>query len=228
MWHRGVFLTDEVIQEKGRRLQSSLNLFNSPEEQTHIRFSNGQIDAFKKRHQFKCYKSHGEGGDADHPGAEAALPQLRQLAGQFQLADIFYADEFGLFYTQAPRRTIGPAPLLGRKNSKARLTFLVCTNVDGTDKLPPLMIGRARRPQCFNGLTAEQLGLDYDYSAESWMNIEIFCRWLLRVEKYVSLTPGRKILLFLDNASSHGSIDNLPNLRNVRIQFLPKRTTPIL
>ena len=49
MWHRGVFLTDEVIQEKGRRLQSSLNLFNSPEEQTHIRFSNGWIDAETRR-----------------------------------------------------------------------------------------------------------------------------------------------------------------------------------
>ena len=65
MWDHGVFLTDDVIKEKAGRTQETLNLFVPPSLRTTITFSNGWLHAFKKRHSFKCYKSHGESGDAD-------------------------------------------------------------------------------------------------------------------------------------------------------------------
>ena len=34
--------------------------------------------------------------------------------------------------------------------------------------------------------------------------------------------------MFLENASTHGVVQNLPPLRYIRIEFLPKRTTSIL
>ena len=201
MWERGIFLTDYVIREKAKRIQSALNLFSIPENKTEMKFTNGWLHRFKRRHNFKRYKSHGETGDADHAAAAAALPQLRRLASKYCLNDIFNADELGLYYTASPNSTIALAPLSGRKKSKERVTFLVCSNVDGTDTIPPLMIGKARRPRCFQGVNPKQLGIDYDYGPKAWMNSTIFHNWLCRFDEMISETPGRKALLFLDNAS---------------------------
>ena len=135
-----------VIQEKGRRLQRSLNPTFPEDEHTHLKFSNGWLHRFQKRHKFKSFNSHGEVGDADHTGAGAALPELREFTSQYALNDVFNADEFRLFYTAASTNTIGPAPLPGKKMAKQRVTFFVCTNVDGTDRVQPLMIDKAERP----------------------------------------------------------------------------------
>ena len=145
MYNQGVFLNDAVIQEKAHRLQCSLNLSAEPAARTTCTFSNGWLHAFKKRYNLKQYSCHGEAGDADVEGANAALPGLRQLTSQYCISNIFNADEFGLFYTAAPRKSIAPGQLRGKKKSKQRVTFLVCANVDGTEQVPPLMIGKAHR-----------------------------------------------------------------------------------
>ena len=43
MSNYGVFLTDTVIQEKGRRLQATLNLVNRPVQRTTLSFRNGWL-----------------------------------------------------------------------------------------------------------------------------------------------------------------------------------------
>ncbi len=90
------------------------------------------------------------------------------------------------------------------------------------------MFGRARRPRCFGRMDAEEFSIYYEVRGNGWMNSAKFHRWLLRVDTYVYRTPGRRVLLFIDNASVHGSIDNIPQLHNVCIEFLPERTTSIL
>ena len=118
MWHRGVFLTGDIIREKARRLQRALNHTFLPHEQLKGTFSQGWLHKFNKRHNFKSHKSHGEEGDADDEGAATAPPALKELAAQYLPCDIFNADEFGLNYNATPTRTTGPAPLKGRKQSK--------------------------------------------------------------------------------------------------------------
>ena len=111
-----------------------------------LTFIQGWLCKFNKRHDFKSHKSHGEEGDADAQETAAALPMLQALASQYAPCDIFNADEFGLNFTAASRQTPGPASLKGRKQSKERLAFLVCANVDGTEVIPPLMVGKTRQP----------------------------------------------------------------------------------
>ena len=60
------------------------------------------------------------------------------------------------------------------------------------------------------------------------MNFSIFSGWLKRLAEYVAQTKGRKISLLIDNASSHGCIQNLPVLSNVEVIYLPKNTTSCL
>ena len=45
----------------------------------------------------------------------------------------------------------------GFKKSKARLTGLVCTNADGSDKLKPLVIGKAKVPVALRRVNMDAL-----------------------------------------------------------------------
>ena len=55
-----------------------------------------------------------------------------------------------------------------------------------------------------------------------------FSGWLHRVDHYVATTSQRRVLFLCDNASCHGSIEDIPQLSHITIKFLPKRSTSIL
>ncbi len=114
-------------------------------------FSNGWVSYFKTRNGFRCHRSQGESDDASVTAVEAFLPQLQEIVQSFARKDVFNADEFGLFYKRAPTTTISPRPLQGRKVNKEKITFLPWCNSDGSERLPPLVVGKARRPMCFGG-----------------------------------------------------------------------------
>ena len=126
----------------------------------------------------KWNKSFVEQGDADHRGAAEALPRLQQLTRQHNLNDIWNAEEFGLYYSAAPKSTIGPTAFPGDKKAKGRAKFLVCTDADGTESVSPFLVGRAHQPRCFSRATPEELGIYYDYGPKVWMNSTILRRWL--------------------------------------------------
>ena len=54
-----------------------------------------------------------------------------------------------------------------------------------------------------------------------------FYAWLKEFDIYVSKTPGRHVVLLLDNASAHGKIEDLPVLSNVEVIFLRKKYNSI-
>ena len=108
-------------------------------------------------------KTYGEEDDADHIEAGQAMPHLRRLAQQLSLNDIYNADEFAFYYSAAPTTTIGSGLLSGPKKAKDSATLLVCSNLDGTDNITPLLVGRAQQPRRFNGREGADLGFDYYY-----------------------------------------------------------------
>ena len=57
----------------------------------------------------------------------------------------------------------------GEKKNKDRLTVLFCCNADGSDKQIPLVIGKSKKPGCFNGV--KQLP---PANSSAWMNADIF------------------------------------------------------
>ena len=228
LWHMNVFVTDSIIKAKARKLWQAINIDAGDRSKYGTRFSNGWLYRFKKRNLFKSYTAHGESGDADVAAAEAELPILRSLVRYYGERNVYNADEFGLWYRQIPTRSIGPARLRGRKQNKDRITFLVCGNADGTERTPPLVIGRATMPKCFGGRTGTELGFQYTSAPRAWMTKSIFFSWLRSFDESFAHTPERRILLLVDNASSHGVVENLPTLHHVRVYFLPKKTTSIL
>ncbi|GMF57401.1 unnamed protein product [Phytophthora fragariaefolia] len=83
-------------------------------------------------------------------------------------------DEAGLCNNRAPVGDICTRKKPGFKASKTRVTVAFCTNADGTELLPLLYIGRARKPLCFKKNTGAKLGFSYKNNAKAWMPSPIF------------------------------------------------------
>ena len=97
-----------------------------------------------KRNEFKYYRCHWEDGDANYAAIEHEVPVLVERLKYFRTNDIFNADEFGVVFKLSPNSTVGPGRLIGRQKKKDRVTFLACSNSDGTERLPLLVIGTAK------------------------------------------------------------------------------------
>ena len=95
-------------------------------------------------------KAQGEKRDADTPTSETWLKEtLPNILSRYSESDIFNADETGLYYRLLPDRShvLKGENLAGGKKSKGRVTILVCANMNGTEKLPLLMIGKSKKPR---------------------------------------------------------------------------------
>ncbi|GBN02065.1 Tigger transposable element-derived protein 6 [Araneus ventricosus] len=84
----------------------------------------------------------------------------------------------------------------GGKQSKVRLTVLLAANEDGSENLPPLVIGRSEKPRCCGKV--KPFLFKYKANGKAWMTSETFGDWLKFIEKSMRV-KNRKIILFIDN-----------------------------
>ena len=225
MNNNGVLLSGEVIKIKAQRLLDHANMHLSEDEKLSMKFSKGWLERFKKRHSLRFRRVHGEAQSADTDAIRDEMPRILEIVNSFAEKDVWNADEFGLFFRQPPSWTLASGAVSGCKKEKNRLTFLACCNKDGSEKMPLMVIGNAERPRAFKKHTGQQLGLDYHFNRKAWMTQDLFFEWLSRLDRYIGDTQGRKILLLVDNCSAHGKKHNVPDLQNVRVEFLPPNTT---
>lgn len=66
----------------------------------------------------------------------------------------------------------------------------------------------------------ETLPVMYRHNKKAWMNSKLFECWLTKFNNRIK-RQGRKVLLFIDNAPSHPSVQ----YSNVKVVFLPANTT---
>jgi hypothetical protein len=76
--------------------------------------------------------------------------------------------------------------LEGMKQSKERLTLVLCYNGDSSDKLPLWVIGKFKNPRCFKNINVTSLGCVYRNNASAWMTHIIFLEWLRAFDLHVS------------------------------------------
>lgn len=153
------------------------------------------------------------------------LKNLPSILEEYEAEDIFNADETALYYTCMPRRTLANNhnSAFGGKNSKDRLTLLLCCSMSG-EKLPPLVVGKYKNPRCFRGVDVKQLPCAYHHSQNAWMNTTIFQEWLANLDQKM-LAQRRRIILFVDNATPHRIIREF---FNIRVAFLPPKCTSLI
>lgn len=217
-----------MVMTAGRDILKEMNSKLPTEQQVKMKLSKGWLHRFQKRYKLRSLQSYGESGDAPAAVVNDAIAPLREILEPYSLNDCFNADEFGLFYKMAPTHTIALQRLPGRKKEKTRLTFLACANASGSERFPMLVLGHSRRPRCFKGKSGEELGFFYRHNKKAWMNGALFLEWLGKFSDFIANSPGRKVVLLIDNASSHGTAEMHSSFQNVKVVFLPPNTTSML
>lgn len=146
-----------------------------------------------------CGESAGVDSETVQEWIENTLPSLIQ---DYSSKDIFNADETGLFYNLLPDKTfaVKGENCHGGKLSKLRLTVLICTNADGSEKITPLVVGKSKKPRCFKNV--KSFPIEYDSNQKSWMTRTIFENFLRKLDRQMRLQK-RKIILFVDQCTAH-------------------------
>lgn len=182
------------------------------------------IERWKNRHNIHYKRIVGEQASADILGAESYITNvLPNLIAGYNLRDIYNADETALFYKALPNGTLYCHKLdkvIGIKNRKERLTLLIFTNADGSDK-SVVAVGKYKNPRCFKN---KLVPLPYYFNNKAWMTRTIFHEILENFDRRM-IKEKRNVLLFVDNATCHSGC---PEMSNVKLYFLPSNTTSII
>ena len=107
---------------------------------------------------------------------QETLPRLLEQLSPF---DVYNVDKTGLFYQCLPNKMFtfhGQTASRAVKESKQRLTLLFGVNMDGSDKLQPLVIGKSAQPRCFKGV--QSLPVVYKSNTKAWMTGKVWAEWL--------------------------------------------------
>lgn len=198
----------------------------------------GWLQRFKSRHGIRELDIQGERLSADVASAENFKKTFNEFckAGGFEPKNIYNADETGLNWKKLPTKSLvskreTAAP--GYKASKARITAMVCANSTGDHRLPLLIIGKAKQPRCFRGIS--KLPVVYKNQKNSWMETEIFHDWYENVfipqvkKQQQKIGSTGKVLLLIDNAPAHPSDVVLSSHDGkFNVLFLPPNVTSVL
>jgi hypothetical protein len=186
--------------------------------------SNGWLEKFNKRYDIRYNTYSGESSAVSDDVVNDWVSKMNEMIDGFSQKDIFNFDETGLFYKILPKKSylIKGTKYVGGKKVKQRITIGLCCSIKG-EKLKPVIIGTAKKPRCFKSIKYDinSLGVDYYSNSSAWMTQEIFNKWLKKIDKKFK-QENRKVLLFVDNCSTHKTPDNLAN---IAIKYFPANTT---
>ena len=203
------------MQEKAMDFAKSLELGED------FKASNGWFQRWKKRFLFTDQVISGESVSVT-PEMIAGWKEttLPTILSQYELKDIFNADEFGLFYQMLPNRSLSQKgkTCSGGKQSKVRLTGMAAASAMG-EKLPMFVIGKYEKPRCFKGI--RNTPCRYRSQKKAWMDLVLFEEWVREMDKHFQ-KEDRKICLIIDNCPAHCQMSGLSN---IRIEFLQPNTT---
>ena len=184
--------------------------------------SNGWFDRFKHRCGLSFHAMCGESSAVgEELISEWQSKTLPDLLSKFETKDVFNADETGLFYRLLPDKTwsLKGDTCHGGKKSKDRLSVMVAANMDGTEKLPLLVIGKSAKPRCFKNV--QTLPTIYRNNKKAWMTSMIFEEWVRDLDKQY-MKKKRHVALVIDNCTAH---PHLNDLKAITLVYLPPNTT---
>lgn len=101
---------------------------------------------------------------------------------------------------------------------------MCAANMDGSEKLPLLVIGKSKKPRCFKNV--KSLPVTYESNGKAWMTSVLFEKWITDLDQKFA-NEGRKVLMFLDNCSAHPKAVQ-EKLKAIELKFFPPNTTSVL
>ncbi|GFU59244.1 tigger transposable element-derived protein 1 [Trichonephila clavipes] len=114
--------------------------------------SKGGLTGFLKRNALYNIKITGESATADEGTVKIFPEKLAKIIedGDYSADQVFNADETGLYWKRLPNRTYiakDEKTASGHKESKDRVTLLLCSNASGDRMLKLLLINKSLRPR---------------------------------------------------------------------------------
>ena len=151
---RRIHLSGPLIKERALKFAEELKIDT-------FKASNGWLDGFMKRHNIVFKTMSGERGDVDIV-VEDWKSKLHELCQGYDPKDIFNMDKTGVFFKDGKRTTfaVQGSDCAGGKPAKDRITVALCASMAG-EKLTSLVIGKSRKPRCFNGIETSSLPVHY-------------------------------------------------------------------
>ncbi|GFT14842.1 tigger transposable element-derived protein 4 [Trichonephila clavipes] len=137
-----------LLKEKAKAFAKELGIEFSASE--------GWLTNFKKRNGIVFKKMCGESLSVDISVCSKWQNSLSDLIKEYEPRNIFNTDETGLFFKCLPEKTFTfkKEKCHGGKHSKERLTILLTVNMEGSEKITPLVIGKSAKPRCFKGINS--------------------------------------------------------------------------
>lgn len=174
----------------------------------------------------------GEAGDVNKAEIEPIMQELRLKLERYNPANIFNADETGLYFRALPARTYivdedeDRRTLRGSKSltAKDRVTLLLCVNAPGTCKIEPLLVGSAKNPHCFRDMPSP---VPYASQSNSWVDRVVYKHWWYEIFlPAVRKWTNEPAALLVDNCSGHDPSCVDP-LGQVSIFYFPPNVTSV-
>ena len=226
---KGGTVTGDLLREKAEQLYTKLPQYHGQEAP---KFSEGWLGGFKKRFKIHRYRRFGEAASVDRVTVETELSDTRVDIKEYELRDIYNMDESALFWKMMPDATLADQQLPGGKIEKARVTINLCCNADGSKKLPPWFIGKAKTPRCFGraSVKIQNFKCIWKHNTKGWMTGVIFKEYLKWMDLQVA---PRKSILLIDGFSAHQTgldlfhSENENGLGFITVIFLPANATSI-
>ena len=133
----GVTINDVILKTRALEIANDLKIEN-------FKSSNGYIEKFKKRNCIFFKTIHGDASAVDENVIERWFStQLKEIIHLIDPVNIPNGDDLGLFWRVQASATYTVKDTVCKlgKQSKERMTIFVAANMDGTDKIPLVIIG---------------------------------------------------------------------------------------
>ncbi|EJC97600.1 CENP-B/ARS binding protein-like protein, partial [Fomitiporia mediterranea MF3/22] len=172
----------------------------------------------------KSIRRHGEAASVDQAQVAEERVRITKILSQYKPEDQYNFDETGLFAYAPPDRGLALRQMSGRKANRFRITIGLCCNADGSDKRDLFIIGKSRKPRCFNSQSPTTKGFYYRANQSAWMTSFLFQEWLQNFDLAMQ-REGRYVILLLDNFSAH-RVPYQPT--HIHLEFFAPNMTPFI
>ncbi|NXF03129.1 TIGD4 protein, partial [Smithornis capensis] len=203
----------------GPMLRLKANDFAQKLGHSDFKCSNGWLDRFKSRYGLVFRAQPVEAAATATVDAPTLWYQnvFPCYLNDYQPQNVFHVQETGLLYQMLPQNTFafkGETCSVG-KLSEERITVVVGANMDGSEKLPLLVIGKNKSPRSFKGV--KSLPVDYEANDRAWMTPEVFEQWMRKLDNRFQ-AQQRQVIILVDSLPSHTEVKNL---KSVKLLFFP-------
>ncbi|KIO02118.1 hypothetical protein M404DRAFT_148352 [Pisolithus tinctorius Marx 270] len=158
-----------MLREKRKRFEEELQI-----PQNERLAGDGWLQSFCNTYKIREHRLHGEAGSVDTTAVNVEQERCKKILAQYAPRDRWNFDETALFPYAPPDRSLATKQMSGKKKDKFRITIGFACNADGSEKLEPFFIGRAKKPRCFKKQGPEECGFCYRYNKKAWMTADLF------------------------------------------------------